>query len=131
MRAFTITSEQVRANLLEYIRGIDMDGRLQRVVINDYRKNKTQEQLGYLWGVVLPTISQHIEDSNGQHFTDEEIYGWFIDEYANSRPVTINNRCRIVKTTASQMSTAEMSNFIDRIIMHAAEHMQCVIPVAE
>ena len=80
MRAFTITSEQVRANLLEYIRGIDMDGRLQRVVINDYRKNKTQEQLGYLWGVVLPTISQHIEDSNGQHFTDEEIYGWFIDE---------------------------------------------------
>ena len=130
MTDFTLRTETVRANLLAYFRELPLDP-IMRVTIKKYRKNKSQEQLGYLWGVVLPTIGQHIEDSNGQHFNDQEIYGWFIDEYANSRPVTINNRCRIVKTTASQMSTAEMSIFIDRIIMHAAEHMQCVIPVAE
>lgn len=131
MRAYTLRSEQVRGNLLEFIRDIDLDGKLQRVVISDYRKNKTQEQLGYLWGVVLPTIRQHIEDSTGEHFTDDDIYGWFIDRFANSKAVTVSGQCRIVKTTASQMSTAEMSDFIERIIQHAAMNMDCVIPEAE
>lgn len=126
---FIIRSKDIRRNAAEAVAHIAAEP-LMEVIIREYRKSKTQEQLGYLWGVVLPTIQKHIEDSTGDHYTTDDIYAWMIDEYGQDRVVTINGKPKVVKLTASKMNTAEMSEFIDSVIRHAAAHMGLVVPDA-
>ena len=117
-----IDRPEIRFNCVQAIDDLPREIAWQ-VDIKPYVKNKTQDQLGYLWGAVLPAICQHIEDSVGDHYTSEEVYGWMIDEYAEDRVVTINGKPKVIKLTASKMHVKEMSEFIDRIINHAAMYM--------
>ncbi len=100
------------------------------VTIKPYVAHKTAEQLGYLWGVVLPTICRHIEDTTGKHYTTDDVYSWMIDEYAEDRVVIICGKPKVTKETASKMNVKPMSEFIEKVIQHAAMHMQLVIPEA-
>ena len=127
---YTLRSEQVRANLLVYIRDLPLEP-VMRITVKEYKKDKSLEQLGYLFGVVLPTICQHVEDSEGQHYTTDEAYSWFIDEYGEDRVVIINGKPKVTKRTASKMNTKQMSDFIERVIQHAAMNMGLAIPDAD
>lgn len=127
---FTIRSERIRDALIDEIMNLPIEP-LHRVNISTYRQNKSQEQLGYLWGCVLPAICQHVEDSTGDHYTTDDVYGWMVDEYAEDRVVTINGKPKVVKHTASKMNTKEMHDFIERVIQHAAMNMGLAIPEAE
>ena len=119
----------IRANCMDYINCLPFDIDYE-VIIRRHTKNKSKEQLGYLWGVVLKTIADNIEDTTGKHYTTDDIYSWMIDEYGADRIVTINDKPKVTKQTASKMSTHDMSVFIDKVIKHAAMYMNLVIPEA-
>jgi hypothetical protein len=121
----------VRAHCVDYIRGSLASEITWDVTIAKHVNSKSQEQLGYLWGVVLKTIADHIEDTTGQHYTTDDIYSWMIDEYGADRIVTINGKPKVTKQTASKMNTKEMSVFIEKVIQHAAMYMQLLIPDAD
>ena len=120
---------EIRANCREYINELPTDVTWD-VTIAKHVNSKSKEQLGYLWGVVLKTIADHIEDTTGKHYTTDDIYSWMIDEYGADRIVTINDKPKVTKQTASKMSTHDMSVFIDKVIKHAAMYMSLVIPEA-
>lgn len=101
------------------------------VVLRPFKKSKSQQQLGYLFGVVFPAIRQHVLYSVGDSYTDDDIYQWMLDEYAHSRVITINGKPKIVKQSASKMKVNDMSNFIECVIQHAAMHMALPIQPAD
>ena len=127
---FIIRSKDIRHNAARAVSEIASQP-VMSVTIKPYKKSKSQEQLGYLFGVVLKKIQEHIRDANGDNYTTDDLYEWFIDEYGESRVVTVNGKHKVVKLTASKMNTAEMSDFITRIIQMAAEDLDCVIPWPE
>jgi len=127
---FIIRSKEIRHNAARAVSEIASDP-IMSVTIKPYKKSKSQEQLGYLFGVVLKKIQEHVEDSTGQHYTTDDLYQWFIEEYGHDRVVEIGGKMKITRRTASRMTTAEMADFITRVIQHAAEHMDCVIPWPE
>ena len=130
MRAFTLRTEQVRESLLQFVRECPLEPPM-RFVIKEYRKDKTLEQLGYIWGVVLPTMRKHVLDSTGDHYTDKNIYNAMIDAYAPTQVEKFMGRNVVSKKTLSDMNVKETSEFIECIIQHAAMHMDLVIPEAE
>jgi hypothetical protein len=125
-----VRDQQLRSRAVDLVRDLPLEP-MQEVIIRDYRKDKTLAQLGYLFGVVFTEIQKHIEDSQGDFYTTEELYDWFIDEYGESRVVTLHGKPKVVKLTASGMNTKEMSEFTERVIMHAAEHMGLAISPPE
>ena len=128
---FTLIFPEDKDNCIQGIRNLVlMDGPWQ-VAIKKYRESKSQEQLGYLWGVVLPTISRHIEDTTGQHYSTEDVYLYLIDEYAERKAVTIAGKPKIIKISASKMTIKQMAEFLDSIIRYAAENLHCVVPDPE
>ena len=129
-QTFVIRDKAIRERAMRAVSVIQHEP-LTVVTIKPYKKSKIQEQLGYLFGVVLKKIQEHIRDANGDNYTTDDLYEWFIDEYGESRVVTVNGKHKVVKLTASKMNTAEMSDFITRIIQMAAEDLGCVIPWPE
>jgi len=129
-QSFIIRDYEIRSRAAHAVNQLEPDP-LMQVTIKPYRKNKSQEQLGYLWAGVLPSICQHLEDTGmaGEaHYTPEDIYDWMISEYAEMRVVELGGKQRVVMRSASKMNTAQMSDFIDKIIQHAAMYMDLVIP---
>ena len=106
------------------------DEPIHEVIIRPYRKSKSQEQLAYLYGVVLKTIQQHIEDTTGDHYTVDDIYNWMIEEYGEAKVVNIGGVDKLTKLTASRMNVKQMSEFIERVVQHAAVNMDLHIPDA-
>ena len=102
--------------------------RPMQVSITKYRKSKSREQLGYLFGPVLGTIQKHIEDSTGDYYTVDDLYDWFVEKYGERKVVTVGGEPVVTHLRASRMKTDEMAHFIDRIIDHAAMHMGLAIP---
>ena len=129
MQHFIVRNLDIRTNAVRAVSEITQEP-MQEVIIRDYKKSKSQEQLGYLFGVVLKMIQEHIEDSTGDHYTTEDLYNWFIDEYGHERVVIVNDKPKITRRTASRMNTKEMHDFIERVIQHAASDMGLVIPDA-
>jgi len=101
------------------------------VEIKDYRKDKSREQLGYLFGVVLKAVQVHIEDSKGERYTTDDLYAWFCDEFCEDHIVIINGKPKVTKVTASKMNTAQMADFITRVIQFAADELDVVVPWPE
>lgn len=128
---YTLRSELIRDNAIEHIKSLPIGEPYWRIVINEYRGTKSQEQLGYLWGGILPTICKHVEETKGEHYTPEDVYGWMVDEYAETMVVTLGCKTKVIKRSLSKMNFKQASEFIERIIQHCAVNMDLVIPEAE
>jgi hypothetical protein len=122
-QSFIVRSKMIRGNAVVAVQNIGAEPIMQ-VTIKPYRKSKTDEQRGYLFGVVFKKIREKIEDSGGGHYTGEDIYAWMIDEYGEERLVQIDGKTKVTRLTVSNMNTKEMSTFIDRVIIHAATSEQ-------
>ena len=125
---------QVHMNAIHALKDLAVEEPIE-VIIRPHKKSKSDAQLGYLWGVVLPAIRSHLVET-GDRYTTDDIYGWMVEEYASSKLVTIPagatyRPTKVVKTSASRMKVGEMSDFIDCIIQHAAEHLHLPIPPAD
>lgn len=130
-QSFIIRNKRILDNAVSAVQAIQ-DEPVMQVIIKPYRKSKSEEQLGYLWAGVLPSICKHLADTGldqGAHYTPDDIYEWMVDEYAETRVVTIQGKSKIAKLSASKMNTKEMATFIENIIQHAADKMGFAVPL--
>ena len=122
-RLFIVRNKGIRGAAVVAVQEIQAEPVMQ-VIIKPYRKSKSAEQLGYLFAGVLPSISKWLEETGldrGEHQSVDDLYEWFIDEYAEKHIVTAFGMDKVSSKSASKMNTKEMSYFIERIIRHMAE----------
>lgn len=85
------------------------------VVTVERRKNKrSKQQLGYLWGIIYPTISQHTGH------TSEDLHDIFKAKFLRRKKVWRGADMVVVGTTTG-LSVNEMAEFITNVIVQAQE----------
>lgn len=90
------------------------------VTIERKKKNRSKEQMGYLWGVIYPLISQHTGH------TAEDLHDIFKSRYLKRKKVWRGADMVTIGTT-TELSTNEMSEFIANVRLEA-EELGIVIP---
>lgn len=85
------------------------------------KNSRSKEQLGYLWGVVYPLISQHTGH------TPEDLHDIFKSKFLRNKRVWRGGDMIVVGTTSS-LSSNEMAEFITNIIVEAGELSIAVPP---
>lgn len=93
------------------------------ITLERKKKDRSREQLGYLWGVIYPLISQHTGH------TPEDLHDIFKSKYLRSKKVWRGGDVVVVGTT-TDLSTNEMAEFITNVIIEAGE-LSIEIPPAD
>lgn len=70
------------------------------------QSHKTKQQLGYLWGHVIPQIASHIG------YSKDEVYRLLCYKFLRS-PIHIDDETLFVIRTLSELTKQEVSTFID------------------
>lgn len=85
------------------------------VVTVEYKKNKrSKEQMGYLWGVVYPHISQYTGH------TPEDLHDIFKAKYIRRKKRWRGSEMVTIGSTG-ELSTNEMAEFLTNVITEAAD----------
>jgi len=93
----------------------------KEVEITQAEQSKTQEQLGYLFGVVLKLVSEHTG------FTVEESYQVYKNKYLRYHKSYRGKIYRFTKGL-SQCKISETAKFIEEVIQHAQTELKIIIP---
>lgn len=84
------------------------------VVFERRQKGKSKEQLGYLWGVVYPEISNHTGHS------PEELHEIFKVKFLRKKKLWRGTQIVVVGST-EKLRVGEMAEFISNVILEAGE----------
>lgn len=96
---------------------------------------KTQEQLGYWWGVILPKVKEGLEAQGNEMKNLAEVNA-FLNQmfFCNSKTVIVkrglNEYVYTIRTPRSKSGATidEMSDLIERVLRFAAEDLGVYIP---
>jgi hypothetical protein len=104
------------------------DGRYT-IEIKKYRKNKSQEQLGYYFSCVLPMFLSAAVEQGWELTTVEECDAWLKSMFAE-RDLINRNTAEIVKIPALKrnMSTVEFMTYVDQVRNYCSEYFGVFIP---
>ncbi|MGE0383463.1 MAG: hypothetical protein AB7Q97_01955 [Gammaproteobacteria bacterium] len=123
---FVLRSDFVRANLLRVIAALKLDDRKPWVIsLSKKLPSKTEKQLGYFWGVVLPQFADFVGDHEDAFY--EDLLEWFAPRVRYRSTLDGREKERVIRI--SEMNIEQMNVFIDRCIREAAG-LGCVIPPA-
>ena len=84
------------------------------VTIERKRNKRSKEQMGYLWGVVYPLISEHTGHS------PEDIHDIFKAKYLRRKKVW-RGTTMVVLGSTSALTSNEMAEFITNVVLEAGE----------
>lgn len=100
-----------------------------RLLIETYRKKKSNPQLGYLFACVYPLVLKALNDAGWEFTSIEEV-----DEYCKSmfasREVLNRHSGEILEVPGLKrdMTTTEMMTYVDAIRDWASEYLNVYIP---
>lgn len=115
--AASLVGGKLRFKNARWVRGMLQqydDVKEMTVTFEKKRKKRSKEQLGYLWGVVYPEISEHTGHS------PEELHAIFKAKYLK-RKVHWRGADMATLTSTSRLTTNEMAEFMSNIILEAGE----------
>ena len=105
-----------RGKLMAYLSGYK-DGTRIEATFKQYRRQRTNPQNKYYWGVVVPILANHFG------YTKDEMHDalrWQFLRKQDKEPPT-------VRSTA-ELTTVEFNAYIDEIVIWAATEFQVVVP---
>lgn len=103
-----------------------------RLVIDKYRKQKSNPQLGYYFSAVLPLSMQLLNDAGWELTDTDQVDAFWKSQFAN-REIINRNTGEVMEVPALKrdMTTTEMMTFIDAIRDYCAEYLGGYIPEPE
>lgn len=98
---------------------VDGDGLVRIEVSKAKRKQRTNSQNSYYWGVVIPHLQMILRDL-GNDFKDEELHAYLKQKFLDNRVMTVLGESIEVEPSTADLSTVEFQLFIDRIVYWCA-----------
>ena len=123
---FVINDEQTRANACKLIAGLDLK-RPWRVEVGVFRPRRTTNQNNLMWAWINE-VADHVREHTGQD--SDEIHEFFKAKFLPAKIVEINGESFDYRTT-TKLTTAEMSDYMDRIYFWATTELGLILPVPE
>ena len=94
------------------------------VKVEPIRSQKSQQQLGYLWGIVYPEIASHTGH------LENELHELFKRKFLKPRIIKWRETEVQIPNEFKRLSKGEVSEFIQRVMAEAAD-MGIIIPEAD
>ena len=91
------------------------------IEITKVEDTKTSQQLRYLWGIVYKLVSEHTG------FTPEEVSEVYKKKFLSYEKEYKGKIFTLTKGISS-LTKREMSEFMEKVIQHAQEELQIIIP---
>jgi hypothetical protein len=110
---------------IESFEGKEIVLKIERV-----KKQRTEDQNSFYWGVIVQLTKQAILEYWGEVWSKEQIHTYYLINLPTYREV-VNKKTGEVKEvlkSSSQMTTIEMSNWWERIGKYMAENFDTVLP---
>jgi len=103
-----------------------------RLTIEKYKKDKSNEQLGYYFACVLPLFLKGAIDAGWEITSIEECDIWLKSMFANKELIN-KDTGQIISVPAlkREMTTVEMSTFTNQVRDYASEFLNIIIPDPE
>lgn len=100
-----------------------------RLIVEKYRKSKSNPQLGYYYACVLPMSWKFLLDAGWKFTSIEQVDAFWKGLYANTELINeTTGEVMEIPALKRDMSTIEMSVFTDEIKKHCAEYLGGYIP---
>ena len=116
-------TEQQKTRVIDFISSLIIDERSEyEITISPYKQNKTSEQLGYYWPVIVPVCMEW------HSIIKEEADIYLKEKCAIPRVITIMDEVFEVRASIAKMKIGEMSKYIDDCINFLGSHGQYVPP---
>lgn len=84
-----------------------------------------------MWGILIPYTRKWLWDTQGENYTNDEVYLWLRISLLGEKPKVVNIAGQEIITTSSkrfsQMNTAEFATAVDTILREMAAR-GCIIP---
>jgi len=127
-RTFIIRNDIDRERLLANIRNGDLS-RPWKVDVSFYKKRRSLAQNALLW-MWMHEIREHIRDSTGKAYSDDELHEWFKDRYLPTKVVELNGKAVTVRKSTAALTTMEFSDYLNVIDAYCADelHLQLTHP---
>jgi len=90
-------------------------------------ESKTIPQLGYVFGVIYPSIIKFVEDGYGETFTGEEIHRWMKKQILGVKYKQIDSDVIEVERELKKSDRKEWSNYIDSVIIFCENRWGLII----
>lgn len=105
--------------------GVDVE-----VKFGEKKSNRSlaQNRLLWMWNKL---IADHVLESTGEHYSDDEIHEYMKSQLLPSKVVEIEGkpvRCR--KSTA-KLNTRDMADYLNKLDMYCADSLHLVLPRPE
>ena len=100
--------------------------------IEKHRRKKSNPQLAYYYGAVLPLFLEHLNDAGWEFESIEEVDLWCKSQWAD-REILNRDTGQLLKVPALKrdFTTCDMMAFIDKIRNYDAEYLGGFIPEPE
>ena len=100
------------------------------LVIEKYRKSKSNAQLAWLYGQIYPIVLRGLNDAGWDEITNvDQVDAMMKDRFANREIVNINTgEVMEVPALKRNMSTTEFITFVEAIRKWASEYLNINIP---
>ena len=122
-------TESIEQSLRLMLKGLDTSIAWQ-LVLEPFKKPRTNQQLAYLFGVVYPTITEQGGEAL-QGFDKQDLHEWFLMEWAGFEEINVLGRIKHKPLRRTgKFTRAEFSEFLEFIGRKCAE-MGIVIPEPE
>lgn len=99
--------------------------------ISIYKKNRSNRQNRYLWGVIVPIVKNFILETDGKVLSKDETYYYIHSEVLGNRPSIVNIMGKDVICMGgkrfSEMNTSEFNESVEMIIQYFSI-LDCEIP---
>jgi hypothetical protein len=124
--AYVLRDETIRANVLRLIAALDLSKPWQ-VTVEPFRKPRTLSQNALMWkwlNDVAEAVSQHTG------MDADDIHEFFKKKFLTPRIVEIGGEA-VERYTTTNLSTAEMSRYMDRIYAFVTSELGILLPLPE
>lgn len=128
-KATVINNEQDKQNFIKKMENAIITKPIL-VETSEYKPKRSLaiNKLLWLWN---GRIKQHIQDTQGQIYSVDDVHEYFVGFLLPKTAIEINGKERVIRAHTSKFNNKDMCNYLELLDMYCSEHLGLVLPHPE
>lgn len=118
-----------KAKELSHFRSLEGKHRVSDV---KYRKRRSDSQNAYMWAVVVPYVAAGLQEAWGENLSPDDVHEFLKSAFLPKREIVNHVSGEVAfsfTNSTTRLTTAEFTEYLERIAQFAAEKLSVVIPL--
>ena len=124
-QTFVIKDKAIRHRAVSAVSEITGEP-LMQVVISEYKSGRSLAQNKMMW-MWLGEIRNHLAETTGEQYTNEELHEFFKDKFLDRRPIIIKGDVRVIHGSTAQLNVSDMSEYLNRLDIYCADDLDLTL----